>query len=63
MARRAQTSSRRGEGFTRLGDRLTAKRRAMPWLRIDMDYRFDGLGGLAALTAVTETVSRYALPK
>ena len=28
--------------FTRLRDKLSAKRRAMPWLRMDKDYRFDG---------------------
>ncbi len=31
--------------FTRLRDHLAAKRRAMPWLRIDKDYRFDGPEG------------------
>ncbi len=31
--------------FTRLRDQLSAKRRAMPWLRMDKDYRFDGPEG------------------
>ena len=31
--------------FTRLRDKLSAKRRAMPWLRMDKDYRFDGPEG------------------
>jgi predicted dithiol-disulfide oxidoreductase (DUF899 family) len=31
--------------FTRLRDQLSAKRRAMPWLRISKDYRFDGPEG------------------
>ena len=31
--------------FTRLRDELAAKRRAMPWLRIDKNYRFDGPEG------------------
>ena len=31
--------------FTRLRDELSAKRRAMPWLRIDKNYRFDGPEG------------------
>ena len=31
--------------FTRLRDQLSAKRRAMPWLRIDKTYRFDGPEG------------------
>ncbi len=28
--------------FTRLRDELSAKRRALPWMRIQKDYRFDG---------------------
>ncbi len=31
--------------LTRLRDALSGKRRAMPWLRIDKDYRFDGPEG------------------
>ena len=31
--------------FTRLRDELAAKRRAMPRLKIDKDYRFDGPEG------------------
>jgi predicted dithiol-disulfide oxidoreductase (DUF899 family) len=31
--------------FTRLRDQLSAKRRSMPWLKIDKDYRFDGPEG------------------
>jgi predicted dithiol-disulfide oxidoreductase (DUF899 family) len=31
--------------FTRLRDQLSAKRRAMPWLKIDKDYRFNGPEG------------------
>ena len=31
--------------FTRLRDQLSARRRAMPWLRMDKDYRFDGPEG------------------
>ena len=31
--------------LTRLRDRLAAERRAMPWLRIEKDYRFDGPEG------------------
>ena len=31
--------------LTRLRDELSRKRRAMPWLRIDKDYRFDGPEG------------------
>jgi predicted dithiol-disulfide oxidoreductase (DUF899 family) len=31
--------------FTRLRDELSAKRRAMPWFKIDKDYRFGGQEG------------------
>jgi predicted dithiol-disulfide oxidoreductase (DUF899 family) len=31
--------------FTHLRDQLSARRRAMPWLKIDKDYRFDGPEG------------------
>jgi predicted dithiol-disulfide oxidoreductase (DUF899 family) len=31
--------------FTRLRDQLSARRRAMPWLKMDKDYRFDGPEG------------------
>jgi predicted dithiol-disulfide oxidoreductase (DUF899 family) len=31
--------------FTRLRDQLSAKRRALPWLKIGKDYRFDGPEG------------------
>ena len=31
--------------FTRLRDKLSAKRRAMPWVKMDKDYRFDGPEG------------------
>ncbi len=35
--------------FTRLRDALTARRRALPWVRIDKAYRFDGPEGPATL--------------
>jgi len=48
--------------LTRLRDRLAAERRAMPWLRIEKDYRFDGPEGpnrtLAARTAAGDALSR-----
>ena len=31
--------------FTRLRDELSRKRRAMPWVRVEKDYRFDGPEG------------------
>jgi predicted dithiol-disulfide oxidoreductase (DUF899 family) len=35
--------------FTRLRDRLSAERRALPWMRIDEDYTFDGPNGRETL--------------
>jgi predicted dithiol-disulfide oxidoreductase (DUF899 family) len=35
--------------FTRLRDQLSAERRALPWMRIDKDYTFDGLNGRETL--------------
>ncbi len=35
--------------FTRLRDQLSAERRALPWLRIDKDYIFDGPNGRETL--------------
>lgn len=39
----------REKELTRLHDRLTAERRALPWVRIDKPYRFDGLHGPVTL--------------
>jgi predicted dithiol-disulfide oxidoreductase (DUF899 family) len=35
--------------FTRLRDQLSAKRRALPWLRIDKEYLFEGQKGRETL--------------
>ena len=35
--------------FTRARDALSAKRRALPWVRIDKPYRFEGPGGALSL--------------
>jgi predicted dithiol-disulfide oxidoreductase (DUF899 family) len=35
--------------FTRMREQLSAERRALPWLRIDKDYTFDGLDGRETL--------------
>ena len=37
------------KAFTRLRDALSAKRRALPWVRIDKAYRFEGPEGRATL--------------
>jgi predicted dithiol-disulfide oxidoreductase (DUF899 family) len=36
--------------FTRARDALSAKRRALPWVRIDKPYRFDGSEGTLSLS-------------
>ncbi|HYX12599.1 MAG TPA: DUF899 family protein, partial [Candidatus Acidoferrum sp.] len=35
--------------FTRLRDRLSAERRALPWVRVDKPYVFEGPSGKATL--------------
>jgi len=35
--------------FTRMGEQLSAERRALPWLRIDKQYTFDGPNGRETL--------------
>jgi len=35
--------------FTRVRDQLSAERRALPWMRIDKDYTFDGPNGRETL--------------
>ena len=39
----------REKEFTRMRDQLSAERRALPWLRIDKDYTFDGPNGRETL--------------
>jgi predicted dithiol-disulfide oxidoreductase (DUF899 family) len=39
----------REKEFTRLRDQLSAERRALPWVRIDKEYVFDGPGGRQTL--------------
>jgi predicted dithiol-disulfide oxidoreductase (DUF899 family) len=38
------------KAFTKLRDELSAERRALPWVRIDKDYVFDGASGKVKLT-------------
>src|SRR5687767_11025188 len=47
IARKAHLA--REKEFTRLRDRLSAERRALPWVRVDKTYAFDGPGGKATL--------------
>jgi predicted dithiol-disulfide oxidoreductase (DUF899 family) len=39
---------------TRAGDALAAKRRRMPWMAVEKDYRFEGPNGLASLADLFE---------
>src|SRR5260370_11894824 len=36
---------RKEKEFTRLRDRLSAERRALPWVKVEKAYLFDGSGG------------------
>ena len=38
--------------FTRLREQLSAERRALPWVRIDRDYTFDGPNGRETLAQI-----------
>ncbi len=56
--------------LTRLRDELSRKRRAIPWLRIDKDYRFDGpegqnlaLGDLFGRQAPAHSISLHVCPR
>ncbi len=39
----------REKEFTRARDRLAEERRALPWVKVDKEYAFDGAGGKAGL--------------
>jgi predicted dithiol-disulfide oxidoreductase (DUF899 family) len=51
-ARRAHLA--REKEFTRARDRLAEERRALPWLKVDKDYVFDGPQGRAKLADLFE---------
>ncbi len=40
------------KAWTRQRDRLTEKRRALPWVRVEKDYRFEGTDGPVTLSAL-----------
>ncbi len=46
------------KAFTRERDALSARRRAMPWLKIDSDYVFDGPAGKVALSELFDGCSQ-----
>jgi predicted dithiol-disulfide oxidoreductase (DUF899 family) len=48
LAARKQLLSKEKE-FTRLSDRLSAERRALPWVKVEEQYVFEGPGGMETL--------------
>jgi predicted dithiol-disulfide oxidoreductase (DUF899 family) len=51
----------REKEFTRLRDQLSADRRALPWLRIDQTYRFEGRKGSETLAELFEGRSQLVV--
>jgi predicted dithiol-disulfide oxidoreductase (DUF899 family) len=49
------------KAWTRERDRLAAKRRALPWVRIDKPYRFDSEGGPVSLAELFDGRSQLAV--
>jgi len=47
--------------FTRLRDQLSARRRALPWERVEKTYRFDGPNGTEALSDLFEGRSQLVV--
>ena len=47
--------------FTRLRDKLSAKRRALPWVKIDKSYLFDGEAGQLTLADLFEDKSQLII--
>src|SRR5207253_2446490 len=45
---------RKEKEFTRLRDRLSAERRALPWVKVEKGYVFDGPGGKQTLADLFE---------
>ncbi len=49
------------KAFTRLRDRLSERRRALPWERVDKDYVFEGPDGPQSLTEVFDGRSQLVV--
>ncbi|MDF3058686.1 MAG: thioredoxin [Rariglobus sp.] len=47
--------------FTRLGDRLAAHRRELPWVKVDKAYTFDATGGRVSLADLFEGRSQLVV--
>jgi predicted dithiol-disulfide oxidoreductase (DUF899 family) len=47
--------------FTRMRDQLSAERRALPWLRLDKEYRFEGPKGTQTLAELFEGRSQLVV--
>ena len=45
---------KREKELTRLSDEVDAARRALPWVRVEKDYSFDGPGGKVTLSDLFE---------
>jgi predicted dithiol-disulfide oxidoreductase (DUF899 family) len=59
VGRAAWVEARKGllareKEFTRLRDELSAQRRALPWERVESDYRFQGPGGQQTMSELFE---------
>src|SRR6202140_1512902 len=48
--------------YTRARDRLSAERRALPWVKVDKDYLFDGPGGPQSLADLFAGRSQLVVP-
>ena len=52
---------RKEKELTRLHDQLAAERRALPWVRVDKDYVFDGPGGKVSLAELFGGRSQFVI--
>ena len=49
------------KAFTHARDRLNEKRRALPWVRLDKSYTFDGPAGLVTLSELFDGRSQLII--
>jgi predicted dithiol-disulfide oxidoreductase (DUF899 family) len=52
---------RKEKQFTRLRDELTEERRALPWVRVDKNYLFDGVDGKVSLADLFDGCSQLVV--
>jgi len=48
------------KAFTKERDKLSAERRALPWVKIDKDYRFQGPNGELKLATCSAAVASWS---